>query len=158
MTATSAWPRLTNFAELLRQLGEEKLPYRFFGDTSTVTLPTRLGREDGVIHLRWRADVGLVQFVHPVPMEAPANRIGELVAAANRINHGLMVLGFTVDERTGLCAFRTHAYLDPEGAVPTGLVGALIGTCAKSVADALPALREAAFPELSDELRAGILR
>ncbi len=140
------WPRVGSVEQLLAQLEKEGIPYLRLSSQETVSIPTRLGDEEGVLHIRWQGEAGLVQFVHPVPLEVPFERRAEMLEALNRVNHQLAVLGFTLNPDDGYCSFRTQAFLDPEGCLLVGLVGALIATCARTVLEYLPALRAVAIP------------
>lgn len=136
---------ISSFEGLMAQLDAEDLPYRRDEAEDALIVPTRLGeKEDCILHIRWEALPGVVQFIQVLPFKVPSNRLDEMAVLIGGINVSLPVLGFTLNPQTGVMAYRTHAFLGKEQAIAPGLVGALISSCVKTSKTFLPQLRAAA--------------
>lgn len=139
-----------SFEALIDQLEEEKLPFRRVEDQNILTVPTRLGEEQSVLHIRWEAIPGVIQFIQMIPVVVPENRRDEVAALIGRINVSLPILGFTMNPENGVVAFRTHAFLGKEKAVAPGMIGAVIASSVRTTKIFLPQLRKAAENEFAD--------
>jgi len=134
---------ISSFEGLIAQLDAENLPFRRAETEEAVSVPTRLGDEDSVLHIRWEAVPGVVQFLQVLPLTVPESRRDEMAILIGRINVALPVLGFTLNPKNGVIAFRTHAFLGKEGVIAPGLIGALIATAVRTTKTFLPQLRAA---------------
>ena len=132
------------FEELMAQLEAEKLPFRKDTTTKdTLSVPTRLGEENSVIHIRWAPIPGVIQFLQMLPFVVPENRRDDIALLISRINLSLPIIGFTLNHKNGIMAFRTHAFLGKDGAIAPGMVGAVIASAVRTTKDFLPQLRAA---------------
>ena len=138
---------MKSFDELLSQLESEGIPHSVGDDADDqrVTIPTLLGAEQSVLHLRWNDESGLLQFIQPLPLDVPETTSTETRSAfslrLHQINQTLLVPGFVLNSETGQVAYRTQHFLGQTGEVEPGLVGALISMCAKTAGNALEPLR-----------------
>ncbi|NJM47786.1 MAG: hypothetical protein HC860_17785 [Alkalinema sp. RU_4_3] len=71
---------ISSFDALKAQLHRETLPFREVEGEPAVTLPTRLGDADSVLHIRWEPTPGVVQFIQPLPMTVPVDRRSDVGA------------------------------------------------------------------------------
>jgi hypothetical protein len=141
MVSTST---IATFEELMIQLKDEKLPFRRDTTTKdTLTVPTRLGEENSVIHIRWAPIPGIIQFVQILPFTVPENRRNDISLLISRINLELPILGFTLNHGNGALAFRTHAFLGKQGAIAPGMIGAIIASAVRTTKAFLPKLKAA---------------
>ena len=132
------------FEELMAQLEEEKLPFRKDTITKdTVTVPTRLGKKNSVIHIRWAPIPGIIQFLQMLPFVVPENRRNDISLLISRINLELPILGFTLNQKNGVLAFRTHAFLGKESSIAPGMIGAIIASAVHTTKAFLPQLKAA---------------
>ncbi|MEZ5932792.1 MAG: YbjN domain-containing protein [Alphaproteobacteria bacterium] len=132
---------ISSFDALKAQLRREDLPFREVEGERAVTLPTRLGDADSVLHIRWEPTPGVVQFIQPLPMTVPVDRRSDIGRALHRINLKLALLGFTYDGPAGIVAFRAQAMMaGGEGLLP-GMIGLMIRTSIETAATHWPGLR-----------------
>lgn len=134
---------INNFEALVAQLEKEKIPYRRVNNENTVAVPTRLGQEQSMLQIRWEATVGVIQFMQVLPFVVPESRREELALLIGRINTKLPILGFTLRPKSGVIAFRTHAFLGKDGAVAPGLIGAVIAGAVRTTKSFFAQLRKA---------------
>lgn len=138
-------PPIDSFEALQAQLTSENLPFRIAADVSnTLTLSTKLGGVDSLLHIRWEGMPGIVQFVQTIPLIVPAARRAEVSALVHQLNNRNAVLGYTFDADKGVVGFRTQAFLGAEKAMAAAMVGALIGVAAHTVSDNLAEIEQAA--------------
>jgi hypothetical protein len=135
---------IPSFEALLAQLETEKIPFRRVESEPAVSVPTRLGDQESILHIRWEAIPGVIQFIQVLPLVVPEEQRNALTILLNRINLGLPVLGFALNESNGIMTYRTQAFLDGKGAIPPGLIGALIAIAARTAEKFLPQLQAAA--------------
>ncbi|MGF1525206.1 MAG: YbjN domain-containing protein [Candidatus Competibacterales bacterium] len=141
---SDALPKIDSYEALKAQLDQEGLPYREAEDVeNTISLPTRLGEEDGILHIRWEPTPGVVQFAQALPIIVPEESRPAVGNLLHRINHRLAVTGFTFNEERGTIAFRTQSFLGAEGFMAPGLIGALVATCARTAAQYMGEIRDA---------------
>lgn len=138
---------IDSFEALVAQLEKEEIPYRRMNNENTVAVPTRLGDEQSMLQIRWAATPGVIQFMQVLPFVAPESRRDDIALLIGRINMTLPILGFTLNPKTGVIAFRTHAFLGKEGAIAPGLIGAVIAGAVRTTKSFLPQLREASSVE-----------
>lgn len=140
MTETEL-PTIDSFAALKSQLAKESLPFREVDGEQALSLPTRLGDTDSVLHLRWEPTPGVVQFIQPLPLTIqPATR-AEVGQALHRINLTLAIQGFTLDEQSGNVAFRTQALLSIGQGLLPGMIGLMIRSSIETASTHLPGIR-----------------
>lgn len=134
---------IDSFEALINKLEEEKLPFRRVENRQILTVPTRLGEERSVLHIRWEAIPGVIQFIQILPLVVPENRRDDLAVTIGRINASVPILGFTMNPKNGVVAFRTHAFLGKDKAIEPGMIGAVVASCVRTTKLFLPQLREA---------------
>lgn len=133
---------ISTFKELLTQLEEEKLPFRKDPTAKdTVTIPTHVGENNSAIHIRWAPIPGIIQFLLMLPFVVPENRRNDISFLIGRINLELPIIGFTLNHKNGVLAFRTHAFLGKEGAIAPGMIGAIIASVVHTTKAFLPQLK-----------------
>ena len=140
MTATNM-PVIESFEALKSQLAGEGLPFREVDDEQALSLPTRLGDVDSLLHLRWEPTPGVVQFIQPLPLTIPLETRQEVGQALHRINLKLAIQGFTFDEEDGHVAFRTQVVLAADQGLLPGMIGLMIRTAIETANTHLPGLR-----------------
>ncbi|MGI9451460.1 MAG: YbjN domain-containing protein [Geminicoccaceae bacterium] len=134
-------PVIDSFEALKSQLAGEGLPFREVDGEQALSLPTRLGDVDSVLHLRWEPTPGVVQFIQPLPLTIPPATRGEVGQALHRINLKLAIQGFTFDEEDGNVAFRTQIVLAADQGVVPGLIGLMIRSSIETASTHLPGIR-----------------
>jgi hypothetical protein len=134
---------VNSFEKLMAQLKQENIPFKPLHIQKILSIPSRVGEQTTILHIRWQTEPGIVHFVQPLPLTVPRSALGALAIFLHDINHKLAVPGFTLDVRTGRIAFRTQAFLDAGGSIAAGMIGALIATCTHTAARYLPALHAA---------------
>lgn len=140
MTET-ALPTIDSFRALKNQLASEDLPFREVEGEQALSLPTRLGDTDSILHLRWEPTPGVVQFIQPLPLTVPPETRIEVGQALHRINHKLAIQGFTLDEQSGHVAFRTQLLLAIGQGLLPGMIGLLIRSSIETASTHLPGIR-----------------
>jgi hypothetical protein len=140
MTETEL-PTIDSFEALKSQLAKEGLPFRKVDGEQALSLPTRLGDADSVLHLRWEPTPGVVQFIQPLPLTVPPATRVEVGQALHRINRQLTILGFTLDEQAGNVAFRTQALLASGQGLLPGMIGIMIRSSIETASKHLPGIR-----------------
>ncbi|MGH1479856.1 MAG: YbjN domain-containing protein [Geminicoccales bacterium] len=140
MTETEL-PVIDSFEALSSQLAKEGLPFRKVDGEQALSLPTRLGDTDSVLHLRWEPTPGVVQFIQPLPLAVPPATKVEVGQALHRINLQLAIQGFTLDEQTGNVAFRTQVLLSAGQGLLPGMIGLMIRSSIETASTHLPGIR-----------------
>ena len=141
---------IESFEGLIRQLEEENLPFRKAEDKNTLTVPTRLGDEQGALHIRWEPVPGVIQFVQMLPVVVPEYRRDKVAVLIGKLNVSLPILGFTMNPENGVVAYRTHAFLGKEKEIAPGVVGAVIASAVRITKIYLPQLKKAVFEDSMD--------
>lgn len=138
-------PLIDSFDALRAQLERENLPFKVAADVSnTVSLPTKLGAVDSLLHIRWEGTPGVVQFVQTIPLIVPPSRRADVGALLHRLNHQIAVLGYTFDADKGVIGYRTQAFLGVDKALAPAMVGAMIAVAARTVTENLTDIEQAA--------------
>jgi len=140
MTETEL-PRIDSFDALKSQLAKEGLPFRKVDGEQALSLPTRLGDADSILHLRWEPTPGVVQFIQPLPLTVPPATRVEVGQALHRINLKLAIQGFTLDDQSGHVAFRTQTLLAAGTGVLPGMIGLMIRSSIETASTHLPGIR-----------------
>lgn len=140
MTETEL-PAIDSFEALKSQLAKEDLPFRKVDGEQALSLPTRLGDTDSILHLRWEPTPGVVQFIQPLPLTVPPSTRGEVGQALHRINLKLAIQGFTLDDQSGNVAFRTQALLSIGQGLLPGMIGLMIRSSIETASTHLPGIR-----------------
>jgi hypothetical protein len=117
---------LENFGALVTQLEIEQIPFRKDEDEPILNIPTRLLEKESLLQIRWEPIQGIIQFIQVLPLIVPEKQREAVMLLINRINFSLPVLGFTLNEKTGVLTYRTQAFLNENKAILPGLIGALI--------------------------------
>lgn len=136
---------IRNYTELIERLQEERIPFRRVENEDAVAVPIKLGKEDSVLHIRWESTPGVIQFIQMLPFVVPQERIDSVAILIGRFNVSLPILGFTLNPKNGVVAYRTHTFLGKEASVAPGMLGALIAYAARTTTAFLPVLRAAAM-------------
>jgi len=134
---------IESFEALIKQLKEENLPFRRTEDENVLTVPTKLGDEQSVLHIRWEPVPGVIQFVQMLPVVVPESRQDKVAKLIGSINVSLPILGFTMNPENGVVAYRTHAFLGKEKEIAPGVIGAVIASAVRITKIYLPQLKEA---------------
>jgi len=134
-------PAIDSFEALKSQLAKEGLPFREADGEQALSLPTRLGDADSILHLRWEPTPGVVQFLQPLPLTVPPATKGEVGQALHRINLKLAIQGFTFDEEDGNVAFRTQVILTANQGLVPGMIGLMIRSSIETASTHLPGIR-----------------
>lgn len=132
---------IDSFEALKSQLAKEGLPFRKVDGEQALSLPTRLGDTDSVLHLRWEPTPGVVQFIQPLPLTVPPATRVEVGQALHRINLKLAIQGFTLDDQSGNVAFRTQTLLAASNGVLPGMIGLMIRSSIETASTHLPGIR-----------------
>ena len=140
MTETKL-PVIDSFEALKSQLAGEGLPFREVDGERALSLPTRLGDADSILHIRWEPTPGVVQFIQPLPLKVPPATKPEVGHALHRINLKLAIQGFTFDEEDGNVAFRTQVVLSADQGLVPGMIGLLIRSSIETASTHLPGIR-----------------
>jgi hypothetical protein len=141
---------IESFEALIQQLEEENLPFRKAEEKDTLTVPTRLGEEQSVLHIRWEPVPGVIQFVQMLPVTVPEHRRDRLAVLIGSINVSLPILGFTMNPENGVVAYRTHAFLGKEKEIAPGVIGAVIASAVRITKIYLPQLKKAVSEDSMD--------
>jgi hypothetical protein len=134
-------PTIDSFEALKSQLAKEGLPFREVDGEQALSLPTRLGDTDSVLHLRWEPTPGVVQFIQPLPLTVPPATRVEVGQALHRINLKLAIQGFTMDDQSGHVALRTQALLSIGQGLLPGMIGVMIRSSIETASTHLPGIR-----------------
>lgn len=140
---------IRSFAELLQLLHRDGVPHEPDLAKKTLRIPTQRGTLDGVLLIRWQDDDAVVQFIQPLPMTVPADRLPALAEAVSRLNHALAVPGFDLNHAQGLVAYRLYLPLYPRGEISSEEVQAMFRMTVKTAADFLPLLAAVASGNLA---------
>ena len=143
---------IQSFDALLSQMEKEKIPFKKADGEPSLSVPTRLGDQEAVLHIRWEAVPGVIQFIQVLPLTVPQAQREKVSVLMNRINFVLPVLGFALNEKNGIMIYRTQTFLDRNGAIPPGMIGAMIAISAHTAEKFLPQLKAAAGQESYDIL------
>jgi hypothetical protein len=117
---------LQNFNDLLAQLEIEKILFNQVENEPVVRIPTRLGAQDGILYIYWEPIPGVIQFIQILPFTIPKDRRKTMTTLLNRINFNIPVLGFALNEKTGVLTYRTQAFLNENNSILPGMIGALV--------------------------------
>ena len=135
--------QLTAFDHLVALMNRDGVFHQVHPDDKSVRIPTKKGALEGLLIVRWQDRDGVLQFIHPLPVEVAPGRLGAVESAITRVNHALALPGFGFNHDAGLLYFRVTAPLPPEG-VSDRLVQALFRATVRTSADFFPALKRVA--------------
>jgi hypothetical protein len=138
---------LQNFNDLLAQLEIEKILFNQVENEPVVRIPTRLGAQDGILYIYWEPIPGVIQLIQILPFTIPKDRRKTMTTLLNRINFNIPVLGFALNEKTGVLTYRTQAFLNENNSILPGMIGALMNITIQIAAKFLPQLKEVITPE-----------
>jgi hypothetical protein len=114
--------RIESFAGLVTALTDDGVGFRSDPARERVEIPVRLGSREAPLYLEWQQESRILQLVLGLPVEIPAQRVPAVAAAIARLNHGLAVPGFGVNDDVRFSYYRLTTLLDDEGGVTRGTV------------------------------------
>lgn len=97
------------------------------GGEMSVKVPVEKNRRYGTLSIMWEVQPGILNFVLYFPARVKEKNRAQLIQKVSEVNPTLAVLGFIVG--TDVISFRTHAFLDQDGAIPTNIVMRTIRQC-----------------------------
>jgi hypothetical protein len=125
------------FADLVKYLTENNIPYRADEEAQTVEVPS--GQSPplfGNTYVRWERAVPFIQIIQFMVDDVPADRVTELEAAIVRVNNTLEVGTFGFDHANRRLYSRLTVPLFPEG-LATAAVNKLCNFCVSIAVDFL---------------------
>ena len=123
---------INSFSALKKQFDSEGLPYKQLNAEPTLTVPISTGGVESVMHIRWEPTPGIIQFIQPLPVKIQQRNYADVALLLNTINSRLAVLGFTLNQESGIVTYRVQAFLTHGNIIEAGLLGSIISTVAKT--------------------------
>lgn len=135
---------INSFESLVTQLEKEKILFHRVENESVVRLFTHSGNQKIVLYIRWEPIPGVIQFIQVLPLVVPKEKRETVAVLLNHINFDLNVLGFALNEKTGVLTYRTQTFLNETRSILPGMIGVFIGFTAGTVEKYFPKFQAAA--------------
>ncbi len=144
---------LTTFDEMVAALERAGVPHQAVTDKKTVRIATNYRGLAGVMLIRWQDREGVLQYVQPLPIEIPKNRVAAMETAMVRLNHTISLPGFGLDHSNRQAYYRFVAHLQPRGGLDETELKLYFQLTITQAAGFMPPLKEVAdVPILSPRL------
>ncbi|MGD9212949.1 MAG: hypothetical protein PVI90_19345, partial [Desulfobacteraceae bacterium] len=75
--------QLESYEDLLADLKDRKIPFRRVAGETSLSIPTRLGDQNAVLHIRWEPTPGVIQFIQVLPLTVPGEHRDVLMILLN---------------------------------------------------------------------------
>jgi hypothetical protein len=121
-------------------------------DETAISLSTRLGDRNGILHIRWESSEGYIRFIHVLPLQVPGKLREKMIILLNRINLVLPILGFVLNEEDGIITYCSQAFLDQNGSIPSYMIDAVIFQSIRTVNEILPQLQQSVTRASGEDL------
>ena len=129
---------IRSFQDLLDLLRRDNVMHQPDVAAGEVLLPTQRGQLDSVLMMRWQQEESVLQFIQPLAIEIPAERMPAMAAAVTRLNPALAIAGFELSYERRRIAFRTTLPLMPRGGLLPAEIQMYFRITVKTAADFLP--------------------
>jgi hypothetical protein len=83
----------------------------------------------------------------------PKEKREAVAVLLNHINFDLHVLGFALNEKTGVLTYRVQTFLNQNRSIPPGMIGVLIGFTVGTAEKYFPDFQEATITETKPQIR-----
>ncbi len=130
--------RLTSFSDLLAFLEEAKLPHQSDASQQLVEVPTSSGPLKGSVYIRWEQHLPYVQIIHPMVLDVPPERQGDVEHAICKVNGAITPPGFGFEYGKRFIYFRL--------CVPIYEDGMLTGSFQRQVLGVIHSARDFLLP------------
>lgn len=129
---------VSSFQDLLDLLRRDNVMHQPNVAAGEVLIPTQRGQLDSVLMMRWQDEEGVLQFVQPLSVEIPAERMAAIAQAVTRLNPALAIAGFELSYERRRLAFRTTLPLMPRGGLLPAEIQTYFRITVKTAADFVP--------------------
>lgn len=140
---------LRSAADVLALLETDGVPHGPGATGADVQIPTRLGREEALLTLRWAAPDRMLHLFQDMNTVVPTARIAAMDEAIARLNHAMPVAGFGLNPRSSRLYYRLTVPLRGDGYMSAPELRLLFTAAVKNAADFLETLRRVADEDLA---------
>ncbi|HEX3473545.1 MAG TPA: YbjN domain-containing protein [Kofleriaceae bacterium] len=137
--------QIESFHDLVKLLEREQVPHRVDEALQFVEIPTRSRPLEGSLAIVWDRNDNLVQFIHLLPFDLPAERLGAVAEAIARANHVLALPGFGIDHTKQRAYYRIVLPRGKDGSLDATLVGPTITSVVETTRDFFLPLQQIAL-------------
>jgi hypothetical protein len=143
--------RLTSFSDLIAFLDDAKLPHHADASQQVVEVPTSSGPLKGSVYIRWERQLPYVQVIHPMVLDVPAERLGDVEHAICKANGTVPLPGFGFEYGKRFIYFRLCVPMYDEGMLTGSFQRQVLGVI-QNARDFLLAFRDVAAGRPGDEI------